>query len=222
MEQIPKKDILSGNLLTSEEQARLTPKLVLEILKKGNQDFVKGHLTVRNNSQRVRDASLGQYPMAVVLSCLDSRVPVEDIFHRGLGDLFVARVAGNIVNDDILGSLELACKIAGAKLIVVLGHQHCSAIKLAVEQVETGYITNLVNKIRPAISLANQHFGGTKSPDNPAYMDAICHCNVKQTIREITEKSSVLKDMQEKGEIDIVGGIYSMNKGAVSFFDRTE
>lgn len=222
MEQIPKKDILSGNLLTAEEQAQLTPELVLEILKKGNQDFVKGHLTVRNNSQRVRDASLGQYPMAVVLSCLDSRVPVEDIFHRGLGDLFVARVAGNIVNDDILGSLELACKVAGAKLIVVLGHEHCSAIKSAIDNVEIGNITKLLHKIRPAIALTDKSFTGEKSSGNPAYMAAICHSNVKQTIGEIIEKSCVLKDMLEKGEIGIVGGIYNMNRGAVDFFNGTE
>ncbi len=218
MEQFPKKDILSGNLLTAEEQARLTPDSVLNILKKGNQDFVKGHLTVRNNSQRVRDASLGQYPMAVVLSCLDSRVPVEDIFHRGIGDLFVARVAGNIVNEDILGSLEFACKVSGAKLIVVLGHEYCSAIKSAIDNLEMGHLTGLLHKIKPAVSLATQYFEGETNSKNELFMEKVCHCNVELTIQEIIKQSPILHDLKEQGQIDIVGGIYNMKKGTVSFF----
>ncbi|WP_085536316.1 carbonic anhydrase family protein [Massilibacteroides vaginae] len=218
MEHFPKKDILSGNVLTAEEQAKLTPETVLEILEKGNQDFVKGHLTVRNNSQRVRDASLGQYPMAVVLSCLDSRVPVEDVFQRGIGDLFVARVAGNIVNDDILGSLELACKVSGAKLIVVLGHEYCSAIKSAIDNLDMGNITTLLTKIKPAVALAEKDFQGETTSKNELFMEKVCLCNVELTIKEIINKSSILKEMKQQGEINIVGGIYDMKKGAVSFF----
>lgn len=218
MEHIPKKDILSGNVLTAEEQARLTPESVLNILSKGNQDFVKGHLTVRNSSQRVRDASLGQYPMAVVLSCLDSRVPVEDIFQRGIGDLFVARVAGNIVNDDILGSLEFACKVSGAKLIVVLGHEYCSAIKSAIDNLEMGNITKLLSKIRPAVKLAERDFDGDNSSKNELFMEKVCHCNVELTIKEIIDQSPILREMLEQGSINIVGGIYDMKKGAVTFF----
>lgn len=218
MEHFPKKDILSGNILTAEEQAKLTPKVVLDILEKGNQDFVKGHLTVRNNSQRVRDASLGQYPMAVVLSCLDSRVPVEDIFQRGIGDLFVARVAGNIVNDDILGSLEFACKVSGAKLIVVLGHEYCSAIKSAIDNLEMGNITKLLSKIRPAVALAERDFQGETNSKNELFMEKVCFCNVELTIKEIIDKSPILREMQEQGTINIVGGIYDMKKGVVSFF----
>lgn len=218
MEHFPKKDILSGNVLTAEEQAKLTPETVLEILEKGNQDFVKGHLTVRNNSQRVRDASLGQYPMAVVLSCLDSRVPVEDVFQRGIGDLFVARVAGNIVNDDILGSLELACKVSGAKLIVVLGHEYCSAIKSAIDNLDMGNITTLLTKIKPAVALAEKDFQGETTSKNELFMEKVCLCNVELTIKEIINKSSILKEMKQQGAINIVGGIYDMKKGAVSFF----
>lgn len=218
MEQFPKKDILSGNLLTAEEQAQLTPDIVLEALKTGNQNFANGRLTVRNNSQRVRDASLGQYPMAVVLSCLDSRVPVEDIFQRGIGDLFVARVAGNIVNNDVLGSLEFACKIAGAKLIVVLGHEYCSAIKSAIDNLDMGNITQLLDKIRPAVHLAEQGFDGEKSSGNSLFMEHVCHFNVKLTIKEIIEKSPILEKMKQEQEIGIVGGIYNMKKGAVEFF----
>ncbi|MDD4514983.1 carbonic anhydrase family protein [Massilibacteroides sp.] len=217
MEHIPKKDILSGHVLTAEEQAKLTPHLVLDILKKGNQDFVRDHLTVRNNSGRIRNASLGQYPMAVVLSCLDSRVPVEDIFHCGIGDLFVARVAGNIVNDDILGSLEIACKVSGAKLILVLGHEYCSAIKSTIDNLEMGNITQLLNKIRPAVALAKQDFEGEQTSKNELFMDKVCLCNVQLSIREILDKSSILKEMKEKGDIDIIGGIYDMKKGAVKF-----
>lgn len=134
-----------------EIQAKLTPDLVLDILKKRNQEYVDDNLTIRNTSARIRKASLGQYPGAVILSCLDSRVPVEDVFHCGIGDLFVARVAGNIANEDILGSLEYGCKVSGAKLIVVLGHEHCGAIKSAIDNVKLGNITALLSKIRPAL-----------------------------------------------------------------------
>lgn len=217
MEHFPKKDILSGKLLTAEEQAKLTPEMVLDILKKGNQDFVKGRLTVRNNSQRVRDASLGQYPMAVILSCLDSRVPVEDIFQRGIGDMFVLRVAGNIVNDDILGSLEFACKVAGAKLIVVLGHEYCSAIKATIDNLDLGNITKLLSKIQPAVTLAKQDFDGEPNSKNELFVEKVCFCNVELTIKGIIDQSPILRDMQQEGVINIVGGIYDMKKGAVTF-----
>lgn len=138
MEEIPTEEILVNRVLTAEEQAALTPADVIDILKKGNQEFMNDELTVRNNTERVRDAALGQYPKAVILSCLDSRVPVEDVFHRGIGDIFVARVAGNIVNPDMLGSMEYACKVSGAKAVVILGHEYCGAIKSAIDDVELG------------------------------------------------------------------------------------
>ncbi|RYZ91730.1 MAG: carbonic anhydrase, partial [Sphingobacteriaceae bacterium] len=144
---IPDSLIITSQVLTKAQQEKLTPDEVIESLKEGNQDFVEDRLTVRNNSQRVREAALGQYPKAVILSCLDSRVPVEDVFHTGIGDLFVARVAGNITNEDILGSLEYACKVSGSKVIVVLGHEYCGAVKSAIDDVKLGNITNMLAKI---------------------------------------------------------------------------
>lgn len=212
--------ILTNRILTKDEQEKLTPVQVLEILKKGNEEFVNDNLTVRNNSQRVREAAIGQYPKAVVLSCLDSRVPVEDVFHRGIGDIFVARVAGNIVNDDILASLEYACKVSGSKLVVVLGHEYCGAVKSAIDDVKLGNITSLLSKIKPAVDEAKVGFKGEKTSKNPAFVEAVCDHNVHLEIDEIRKKSPILKEMEEKGEIMIIGGIYDMETGKVSFFNE--
>ncbi len=209
--------ILTGSIRSKEEQQKLTPSEVLVILKKGNQEFVEDNLTVRNNSDRIRTAVLGQYPLAVVLSCLDSRVPVEDIFHRGIGDMFVSRVAGNIVNEDILGSLEYACKVSGSKLIVVLGHTHCGAIQSAIDDVKMGNITSLLSKIKPAVEKANSFYKGDKSSKNDEFMDAVCHLNVQRSIDEIISKSPILKEMEDLNEIMIVGAIYDMKTGKVDF-----
>jgi len=209
--------ILTGSILSREEQQKLTPDEVLQILKKGNQEFVEDNLTVRNNSDRIRAAVLGQYPLAVVLSCLDSRVPVEDIFHRGIGDVFVTRVAGNIVNEDILGSLEYACKVSGSKVIVVLGHTHCGAIQSAIDDVKLGNITSLLSKIRPAVEKANNSYNGDKTSKNDEFMDAVCHFNVHTSIDEIRSKSPILKEMERLNEVMIVGAIYDMKTGKVDF-----
>jgi Carbonic anhydrase len=212
------KDIITGSVLTAEEQAKLTPDIVLDMLKAGNQEFVEDNLTVRNNSQRVREAALGQYPKAVVVSCLDSRVPVEDIFHQGIGDLFVARIAGNFVNEDILGSLEFACKVSGSKLIVILGHEHCGAIKSAIDGVKLGNITTLLEKIKPAVSNASIDFAGDKTSENHEFVERVCSHNVYHAIKEVRTKSPILKEMEDKGEIKIVGGVYHMGTGRVDFF----
>lgn len=211
------EEVLTSTVLTAEEQAKLTPESVLEMLIQGNKDFAEDNLTIRNNSQRVRDAALGQYPKAVILSCLDSRIPVEDVFHRGIGDVFVARVAGNIVNEDILGSLEFACKVSGSKLVVVLGHEHCGAIKSAIQDVKLGNITPLLTKIQPAVIAAKRNFDGVQNVENPEFVEAVCRHNVDLTIAEIRERSSILKEMEAKGEIKIVGGIYDMETGIVTF-----
>lgn len=211
--------VLTNKVLTAEEQSKLTPDDVLRILKEGNREFIEDRLTIRNNSKRVRDSATGQYPKAVVLSCLDSRVPVEDVFHRGIGDIFVSRVAGNIVNEDILGSLEYACKVSLSKLVVVLGHEYCGAIKSAIDGVELGNITGLLHKIQPAVQKARESFTGEISSYNPEFMDAVCEQNVKLAIREIREKSPILKEMEEKGEIKIVGGVYDMETGKVNFLE---
>ena len=204
-------------ILTAGEQAKLTPDIVLQMLKVGNQAFLKDNLTVRNNSQRVRDAALGQYPKAAIVSCSDSRIPVEDVFHQGIGDLFVARVAGNFINADILGSLEYACKISGSKLIVILGHEHCGAIRSAIDDVKLGNITTMLKKIKPAIKNASENFTGEKTSKNHEFVKYVSSHNVQHSINEIRSKSPILKEMEDNGEIKIVGGMYQMKTGKVEF-----
>ena len=208
---------LSNEPLSAEEQANLTPDKVISILKQGNKDFSEDALTVRNNTKRIREAALYQYPKAAIVSCIDSRVPVEDVFHRGIGDLFVVRIAGNFINEDVLGSLEFACKISGAKLIVILGHEHCSAIISAINNVKMGNVTNMLSKIQPAVIQANKTFQGEKNSSNPEFVKTVCVHNVKYAINEIRDKSPILKEMEEEGEIKIVGAIYHMKTGKVNF-----
>ena len=204
-------------MLTKQQQSELTPDKVIEILKKGNEDFVNNELTIRNTPHVVRGTATGQYPMAVFLSCLDSRVPVEDIFHRAIGEIFVARVAGNIVNPDILGSMEFACKVSGAKLVMVLGHSACGAIQSAIGNVELGNITELLSKIKPAVGEAQKSFEGDASASNTEFVETVCQANIVLTMNEIREKSPILKEMEEKGEIKIVGGYYDLQTGKVDF-----
>jgi carbonic anhydrase len=205
-------------VLTQFEQEKLTPDLVIQSLKDGNQRFIKNELTATNNTAMVRDAAAGQYPEAIVLSCIDSRVPVEHIFDKGIGDLFVGRVAGNIVNDDMLASMEYACKVAGSKLILVMGHESCGAVKSAIDQVELGNITELLDKIKPAIELSAD-FIGDHSSKNDAYVDYVATNNVLETMKEIRENSSILKQMEESGQIKIVGAYYHLDTGEVLFLD---
>jgi carbonic anhydrase len=213
---ISRKDLIDSTFLTKELQNKLTPDTILSILKTRNLEYIDDNLTVRNTSKRIREASLGQYPAAVILSCLDSRVPVEDVFHSGIGDLFVTRVAGNIVNEDILGSMEYGCKVSGAKLIVVLGHEHCGAISSAIKNVEMGNITALLSKIQPAIA-STQNYVGDKSAENTEYVEAVTHANVLQTIENIRKQSPILKEMEDKGDLKIVGAEYHMSTGKVDF-----
>ena len=213
---IPKDEVIEEQLLTQTLQSKLNPDTVLAILKHRNEEYAADKLTVRNTSERIRKASLGQHPAAVILSCLDSRVPVEDVFHSGIGDLFVARVAGNISNDDILGSLEYGCKVSKAKLIVVLGHEHCGAIKSAVDGVKLGNITTLLAKIKPAIE-SLKDFKGERSSKNLAYLEAVTKQNVSATIANIRRNSPILKEMEANGELKIVGAEYHMETGKVEF-----
>jgi carbonic anhydrase len=208
--------ILTSQVLTKAQQTSLTPDSIITLLKEGNKEFMNDELTIRNNSSRIREAALGQYPKAVILSCLDSRVPVEDVFHCGIGDLFVTRLAGNIVNEDILGSLEFACKVSGSKVIVVLGHEYCGAIKSAIDDVKLGNITALLSKIRPAV-VASQTFNGDKTSANPDFVHAVCEKNILLTIEEIRKKSPILNDMETKKELLIIGANYNMNTGEVVF-----
>ena len=207
-------------MLTKEQQSQLTPNQVIEILKKGNAEFVNDELTVRNKPHLVRSAAIGQFPMAVFLSCLDSRVPVEDVFHRAIGEIFVARVAGNIVNTDILGSMEFACKASGAKLVMVLGHSACGAIQSAISNVELGNITELLNKIKPAVNETKKDFVGETDASNTEFVEAVCQTNIILTINEIRQKSPILKEMEDNGEIKIIGGYYDLHTGKVEFFEK--
>jgi len=205
-------------MLTLKIQSNLTPDKVIEILQQGNEDFINDRLTVKNTTERVRSAAFGQYPAATILSCLDSRVPVEDIFHCGIGDIFVARVAGNIVNPDILGSMEYACKVCGAKLVVVLGHGLCGTIKAAIDDAELGNFTGLLHKIKPAINHAKANYKGETNSSNPDFVDTVSRTNVELMVNEIRKDSPMLKEMENRGEIGIIGAFYDMYNGKVDFF----
>jgi len=208
--------IIVDKVLTAAEQKALTPDMVIQSLKDGNKRFMSNNLTKRDHSAMVRDAALGQYPKAVILSCLDSRVPVEDIFDKGIGDLFVGRVAGNIVNPDLLGSMEYGCKVSGAKLILVLGHQSCGAVKSAIDNVKLGNITELLSKIKPAID-DSKDFSGEKTSKNKDYVDYVAKKNVEVVIENIKSGSPILKEMADKGEIRIIGAYYDLTTGEVIF-----
>jgi carbonic anhydrase len=210
------KTPLRENVLTAKEQKALTPDSVIQTLKAGNRRYVNNDLTLRDHSAMVRNAAAGQYPKAVVISCIDSRVPVEDIFDKGIGDLFVGRVAGNFVDEDLLGSLEYGCKVSGAKLILVLGHESCGAIKAAIDKVKLGNITAMLAKIHPAVA-RSKDFTGDKSSKNEAFVDYVAKNNILNTIETIKTRSPILKDMADKNEIKIVGAYYSLKTGEVTF-----
>ena len=202
-------------VLTEEQQRALTPKSVLLSLQDGNRRFVANDLTARDHSAAVRKAATGQFPKAIILSCVDSRIPVEDVFDRGIGDIFVARVAGNFVNEDILGSMEFACKVSGARLVLVLGHEHCGAIKAAIDNVQLGNITGMLSKIRPSVERVE--YAGLRTSANAEFVHMVAERNVRDTMKAIQDESPILKDMLEKGEIEIRGALYDMDSGVVEF-----
>ncbi len=205
------------DVLTKEEQDKLTPDEVIKIFKDGNKRFVKGDKTVRDHNYQIRKTVDGQYPKAIVLSCVDSRVPVEDVFDMGIGDIFVARVAGNFVNNDILGSMEFATKVAGAKLILVLGHEHCGAVKAAIDDVNIGNIKYLTKNISPAVKKAKDSYEGEYSSKNPEFVHEVCEHNIINAINQIRSKSKIIKDLDDSGAIKISGAIYDMDSGKVDF-----
>ena len=209
-----------NKVITAEEQSKLTPFQMIEMLKQGNRAFAGNNLTVKNNMERVRDAVNGQHPGAVILSCLDSRIPVADIFQCGIGDIFIARVAGNIINPDILGSMEYACKVSGSKLIVVMGHGQCGAIRSAIDNVKLGNITQLLSKIKPAVEQSKVNFQGETTSSNEAFVDLVTQTNVKLMVNEIRKNSPILKEMEEKGEIRIAGAMYDIHTGKVEFIEN--
>lgn len=207
---------LDREVLTREEQSRLTPERMLDLLKEGNVRFTRGEMVTRNLGEQVRQTAAGQHPGAIVLSCIDSRVPVETVFDRGIGDLFVARVAGNFVNTDILGSMEFACKVAGARLIVVMGHERCGAVMGAIDAVELGNITSMLESIRPAVESVSDA-GGDRSSSNEEFVSQVARKNVELNLARIREESPILREMEEAGEIRIVGALYDIADGKVAF-----
>lgn len=204
---------------TQERQAALSPQDALAKLRAGNARFVAGQSQVRNLPAKVRATAAGQYPFSVILSCLDSRQPVEFIFDQSIGDVFNARVAGNVLNDDILGSLEFACKVSGSKLIVVLGHSSCGAIKGAIDHVELGHLTGLLERIKPAIAAVVDD-GQPRSAKNDAFVQKVADANVHLVMQQIRDRSPVLRQMIDKGEIGLVGGMYDLSTGEVHFFEN--
>ena len=211
-------DELVKTVLSAEERANLTPDQILQDFLDGNERFRNNNLTHRDHSEQIRKSAFGQYPKAVVVSCLDSRVPVEDVFDQGIGDVFVGRIAGNFVNEDLLGSLEFACKVAGAKLIIIMGHQHCGAVIGAIDDVKLGNLTTTLSKIKPAIRMS-QNYNGNMTSKNEEFVKIVSENNVRHAISTIRSKSPILKEMEENGEIKIVGLFYTLTKGELIFVD---
>ena len=205
--------------LTKEMQTAITPLMALELLKDGNKRFVNNLKVNRNLLQQANDTSDGQHPFAVILSCIDSRTSAELIFDQGLGDVFSVRIAGNIINEDILGSMEFGCKVAGSKIIVVLGHTKCGAVKGACDHVEMGNLTALLTKIRPAVD-DELTTSENRNSSNSEFVEKVSAINVKRAVQSILQRSPILKEMIEKGEIGIVGGTHDIKTGQVDFFDE--
>jgi carbonic anhydrase len=203
--------------LTKEMQTAITPAMALELLKDGNKRFVNNLKINRNLLQQANDTSGGQHPFAVILSCIDSRTSAELIFDQGLGDIFSIRIAGNIINEDILGSMEFGCKVAGSKIIIVLGHTKCGAIKGACDHVEMGNLTSLLSKIRPAVD-DELTIAENRNSSNSEFVEKVAVINVQRTVNSILQRSPILKEMIESGEIGIVGGTHDITTGQVAFF----
>jgi carbonic anhydrase len=204
--------------LTKEAQAAITPAKALEMLKQGNKRFVSGKLKKRDLLAQVKQTSKGQFPFAAIVSCLDSRTMPEYMFDQGIGDIFVARVAGNFVNDDILGSLEFATKLAGAKLIVVMGHTECGAVKGACDKAQLGLLTATLANINPAVDAVQGDYK-PRTSKNEKFVQAVTEKNVKLTMEKLLTRSIVLREMIDKGEIGLVGAMYDVSTGKVTFFD---
>jgi carbonic anhydrase len=212
------KEMRVSSVLTADLQAKLTPQAVLNDLKQGNKRFAGDRLTRRDYVAQAEKTAKGQFPKAAILSCLDSRVPVEIVFDQGIGDVFVGRVAGNVVDDEMLGSIEFACKVAGSKLVVLLGHESCGAVKGAIDDVKIGNLKTLLARLKPAVE-RSQDFSGEKSSKNADFVALVTKNNVLHNIDLMREKSPVLREMEEKGQIMIVGALYDLDSGVVTFLN---
>lgn len=205
-----------GITASKEWQQLLTAEQIIQLAKIGNQRFVSGHPIQRDYERDIRDTKKAQYPVAIVLSCIDSRAPAEIIFDAGIGNIFNARIAGNTVDPDIAGSIEYACKVVGSKLVLVMGHTNCGAVKGAIDKVQLGNLTQLVEKIYPAVE-ALSNFPGDKSSHNPQYVDAVAAKNVQLTIENIRKISPILAELEQQKTIMIAGAMYSVKNGKVDF-----
>ena len=201
---------------TKEQRDKMTPDEIIQQMKAGNERFRSGKPHRRDLMREAKATAKGQYPAAIVFSCIDSRAPAELILDFGIGDIFSGRVAGNVADEDILGSMEFACKVAGSKVVLVMGHTACGAIKGAIDEVQLGNLTALLGKIRPAVEATQ--YTGERSAKNYAFVDAVGRKNVSLTIANIREKSSVLRDLESSGSIKIVGSMYNLETGVVEFF----
>lgn len=208
--------LVSSVVQTKESQSAMTPKQALAELREGNARFVAGQPTQRNFPAQLKATASGQYPIAVVLSCVDSRQPIEIVLDQGIGDIFSARVAGNVLDDDILGSMEFACKISGSKLIAVIGHSNCGAIKGAVDNVELGNLTGLLAKIKPAVDQVPATVQ-PRTSRNYEFVNDVSEANVELVKKQIRERSPILREMLDKGEIGLVGGMYDLTTGKIEF-----
>jgi carbonic anhydrase len=216
----PPQTLPISTTVTKAEQTAMSPDEAIQRLEAGNERFVAGEVLKRDYTAQVKSSSAGQYPFAAVLACLDSRTAPEIVFDQGIGDLFVARVAGNYANADILGSLEFATKVSGAKLIVVLGHTNCGAIKGACDNVEMGNLTTVMQAIRPAADEVTD-VPGDRNSKNAQFVYAVTVANVRHTVAHIRSGSPILREMEQAGQIKIVGAMYDIDTGKVTFYDWT-
>ena len=208
--------VVFADALTKEQRDKLTPEQVIELMKKGNQRFLNGERTTHDYLAQQRASAKGQFPSAVVLSCIDSRAPAETILDLGIGDIFNTRLAGNVSNDDVLGGMEFGCKLSGAKVVLVMGHTACGAVKGAIDGAVLGNLTALLAKIKAAVAATD--YQGERSSKNYAFVDLVARKNVELTIAEIRRRSPVLADLEAKGTIRIAGAMYDLETGVVTFF----
>ena len=202
---------------TNKSQTEITPEDAISLLKKGNNRFLKNKFLNRDYKEQISNSSNGQHPFAIVLSCIDSRVPVEIIFDQGIGDLFSVRVAGNVVSKDVLGSIEYACKYAGVKLIVILGHTSCGAVKGACDGLEDGNLTHLLQKIKPAIDKTKTDESEIRDSSNIHFVNSVANNNLNNSINDIKSHSSILKEMIDSDKVSICSAMYDVETGIVNF-----
>jgi carbonic anhydrase len=212
---LPARRLAHAAALTREQRDALTPDDVIARMKAGNERFRLGKESPHDYLAQQQASAKGQYPAAMILSCIDSRAPAETVLDLGIGDCFNARIAGNVVNDDVLGSMEFACKLAGAKLVLVMGHTACGAIKGAIDNAQLGNLTTLLAKIRPAVEATR--YEGERSAKNYEFVDAVAHENVELTMAAIRSRSPVLKEMETSGAIEIAGAMYDLETGEIEF-----